>query len=139
MARRRSPQEYTPEEFDAVVALIRSDRGLQADIEQITGQKLAGKTARELFDLFRAIETAAHVQTAVVAYGRARLMVRDTRTMLAEAELEDREPTDLAVRRIRELETTVDELKAVNGRLKETNRKLMGGKPVSVIKGQVSA
>lgn len=139
MARRRNPQEYSQEEFAAVVALIRSDRGLQADIEAITGQKLDGKSPRELFDLFRAIETAAHVQTSVVAYGRARQMVRDTRSMLAERELEDRDPSDPAVRRIRDLETKVDELKAVNGRLKETNKALMGGKPVSVIKGQVSA
>lgn len=84
MARQKKAQEYSPEEFDAVVALIRRDEQLRADIEAITGQKLAGKTPRQLFDLFRTLEGAAQVQTVVVRYGQARRAVRQTRIDLAE-------------------------------------------------------
>ncbi|MFC3985473.1 hypothetical protein [Streptosporangium jomthongense] len=76
---KRRPQEYSPEEFDAVVALIRADEGLQQDIEKITGQSLADKTPRELFDLFRTLQSAVDVQATVVRYGRARTAVRRTR------------------------------------------------------------
>jgi hypothetical protein len=87
MTKPRKAQEYSPEEFDAVVALIRRDEELRADIEAITGQKLDGKTPRQLFDLFRMLEGAAQVQTVVVRYGQARRAVRQTRIDLADPEM----------------------------------------------------
>lgn len=139
MAKRRDAHQYSAEEFDRVVALINKDPGLRSDIEAITGQSLKGKNPRELFDLFRAVHDATEVQLTVAAYGRARQQVRETRAMLAEAALEERDSADPAVRRIRDLETKVDELKDANARLRDTNKVLMGGRPVSVIKGEVSA
>ncbi|MDX3111384.1 hypothetical protein [Nonomuraea angiospora] len=141
--RKRSAQDYSAEEFDAVVHMIQSDASLRADIEAITRQKLDDKTPRELFDTFRAIKQAAEVQKAVVEYGHARQAVRRTRAMLAEGALEDRDPTDPAIRRISELEARNDELKAVNERLKNTNKALMEGKvaPISgrMITGEVAS
>lgn len=80
----RKPQDYSPEEFDAVVALIRRDADLRADIEAITGQTLGGKTPRELFDLFRTLDGATQVQSVVVRYGQAKRALRQTRADLAE-------------------------------------------------------
>lgn len=80
----RKPQEYSDEEFKAVVALINHDANVRADIEAITGQTLDGKTPRELFDLFRALEEATQVQAVVVRYGQARRALRQTRADLAE-------------------------------------------------------
>lgn len=85
--RSRKPQEYSSEEFDAVVALIQGDESLRDDIEAITGQKLDGKTPRELFDLFRTLDEAAKVQATVVRFGQARRAVRQTRIDLAEPEM----------------------------------------------------
>ncbi|MER6575776.1 hypothetical protein [Nonomuraea sp. NPDC001023] len=135
----RKPQDYSPDEFDSVVAMIRKDASLRADIEAITGQTLNGKTPRELFNLFRTIQQTTAVQAAVVNYGRARQAVRDTRAMLAEGALEDLDAADPALRRIRDLEAKVDELKSTNIRLKETNKALMSGKPINVIKGEVAS
>lgn len=137
--KQKKPQEYTAEEFDAVVAMIRNDVSLRADIEAITGQALTGKTPRELFDLFQTIQKTTAIQAAVVNYGRARQAVRDTRAMLAEGALGELDPADPALRRIRDLEAKVDELKSTNIRLKETNKALMSGKRINVIKGEVAS
>lgn len=141
--RKRNAQEYSPEEFDDVVAMIQGDASLRADIEVITGQKLDGKTPRDIFNLFLTIQRTTEVQAAVVRYGQARQAVRQTRAMLAEGALDDRDPTDPAIRRIRELEARNDELKATNERLKNTNKALMEGKvaPIGgrVIKGEVAS
>ena len=137
--KQKKPQEYTAEEFDAVVAMIRNDASLRADIEAITGQALNGKTPRELFDLFQTIEKTTAIQAAVVNYGRARQAVRDTRAMLAEGALAEMDPADPALRRIRDLEAKVDELKSTNSRLKDTNKALMSGKRINVIKGEVAS
>ena len=137
--KQKKPQEYTAEEFDAVVAMIRNDASLRADIEAITGQVLNGKTPRELFDLFQTIQKTTAIQAAVVNYGRARQAVRDTRAMLAEGALAELDPADPALRRIRDLEAKVDELKSTNIRLKETNKALMSGKRINVIKGEVAS
>ncbi len=83
MTRARNPQEYSPEEFEAVVALIRNDAGVRADIEAITGQTLDGKSPRELFDLFRTLEGATQVQSVVARYGQAKRALRQTRVDLA--------------------------------------------------------
>lgn len=137
--KQKKPQEYTADEFDAVVAMIRNDASLRADIEAITGQALNGKTPRELFDLFQTIQKTTAIQAAVVNYGRARQAVRDTRAMLAEGALADLDPADPALRRIRDLEAKVDELKSTNSRLKDTNKALMSGKRINVIKGEVAS
>lgn len=79
MRRKRSPQGYSADEFDRIVALVTGDAALRADIEAITGQKLDGKAPRELFDLFRSIRGATEVQLAVVRYGQVRRAVRQTR------------------------------------------------------------
>jgi len=130
MTKKKRPQEYSPDEFDQVVNLIQGDAGLREDIEAITGQQLAGKTPRELFNLFRSINQAADIQAAVVRYGQARRAVRQTRRDLATqaTELPDGADVDqITAARIRELETKVDELKAQNTRLKATNKGLMSG------------
>lgn len=137
--KQKKPQEYSADEFDAVVAMIRNDASLRADIEAITGQTLSGKTPRELFDLFQTIEKTTAVQATVVNYGRARQAVRDTRAMLAEGALAEMDPADPALRRIRDLEAKVDELKSTNSRLKDTNKALMSGKRINVIKGEVAS
>lgn len=143
--KRRGAAEYSPEEFDAVVALIQSDAGLRADIEAITGQTLDGKTPRELFEAFRAIDAAADIQISVARYGKARQLVRETRAELAAAAVEDLSNNpdihQLARTRIGQLETTVDEQRALIERLRTTNKGLMSGAaPVpGLTQGQVSA
>ncbi|MFI6883406.1 hypothetical protein [Streptosporangium canum] len=116
MGRRRNPQEYSPEEFDSVVAMIRSDKGLQEDIERITGQSLEGKNARELFDLFRTIQVVTDVQATVVNYGRARQAVRQTRIDM------DLDPANLppdTARYVAELQAKVDDERAQRLRAEE--------------------
>ncbi|MER5420375.1 hypothetical protein [Streptosporangium roseum] len=116
MGRRRNPQEYSPEEFDSVVAMIRSDKGLQEDIERITGQSLEGKTPRELFDVFRTIQVVTDVQATVVNYGRARQAVRQTRIDM------DLDPANLppdAARYVAELQAKVDDERAQRLRAEE--------------------
>ena len=80
----RKPQEYSDDEFQAVVNMIRNDPEERADIEAITGQTIDGKTPRELFDLFRALEGATQVQQVVVRYGQARRALRRTRMQVAD-------------------------------------------------------
>lgn len=80
----RKPQEYSDDEFQAVVNMIRNDPEVRADIEAITGQTIDGKTPRELFDLFRALEGATQVQQVVVRYGQARRALRRTRMQVAD-------------------------------------------------------
>jgi hypothetical protein len=82
--KQKKPQEYTADEFDAVVAHIQGDPELRMDIEAITGQSLAGKSPRELFDVFRAIQGVTEVQAVVFRYGQARRALRQTRVDLAE-------------------------------------------------------
>lgn len=84
--KQKKPQEYSADEFDAVVALIQGDPDLRADIEAITGQSLKGKNPRDLFDLFRAVQGATQVQAVVVQYGQARRALRRTRVELAHPE-----------------------------------------------------
>lgn len=140
-------QQYSAEEFDQVVNLLTNDASLRADIEAITGQTLQGKSPRELFDLFRAVDQAAAVQLAVAKFGKARRLVREVRGELAAdevAHLADNPSLDeLTRRRLVELETKLDELKGRNARLEAANKTLIAGRtaaPVAprVIKGQVS-
>ena len=84
--KQKKPQEYTAEEFDAVLALIQGDPDLRADIETITGQSLKGKSPRDLFNLFRAVQGATQVQAVVVQYGQAKRALRRTRVELAHPE-----------------------------------------------------
>ena len=116
MGRRRNPQEYSPEEFDSVVAMIRGDKGLQEDIERITGQSLEGKNAREMFDLFRTIQVVTDVQATVVNYGRARQAVRQTRIDM------DLDPANLppdTARYVADLQAKVDDERAQRLRAEE--------------------
>lgn len=138
----RKPQDYTPEEFTTVVAMIRNDAGLRSDIEKITGQSLDGKTNRELFDLFRAIDQAAQVQAAVVRYGKARQAVRETRLALQDLPPADMPPTQAAY--VEKLQQRVDALKAENQRLRATFAALRTGRvtpipPARTIKGEVAS
>lgn len=77
--RNRRSQEYSPKEFEAVVALLQRDRQVRQNIETITGQKLAGKSAREIFDLFVAVQKAAEVKVAIAAYGRSSVVLDEAR------------------------------------------------------------
>ncbi len=116
MTKKKTAQQYSAEEFDAAVAMIRNDPEVRADIEAITGQKLAGKSPRELFDLFRAIGSATELQMTVARYGRARQLVRETRAAL-EGTSSAEQALPLARQRIAELEAKVDELKGKNSAL----------------------
>ena len=142
MPRKPKPaQGYTPEEFDAVVSLIQSDAGLRSDIEQITGQKLDGKTPRQLFDLFRAIDQAAQVQAAVVRYGRARQAVRETRLALQDLPPANMPPTQAAY--VEQLQRRLDDAKREVERLRAANVALRTGRvtpiPNRAIKGEVAS
>lgn len=132
MTKKRNPQEYSPEEFDAVVAMIRADAELREDIEAIIGQSLEGKTARELFDAFRTIKRATELQLTVAAYGKARQLLRQTRADLAAGALEADVPEVPAAGearlQIERLETKLDELKRENKQLRVSNKALMAGR-----------
>lgn len=142
--KRRNPQDYSPEEFDAVVALVQGDPDLREDIEAITGQSLQGKSPRELFDAFRTIQKATELQLTVAAYGKARQLVRQTRADLAAGALEADAPevpaAGAARVRIRDLETRLDELKREKARLEATNKALMAGRRLpGAVTGEVAS
>ena len=144
----KKAQQYSPEEFDQIVNLLVHDASIRADIEAITGQSLDGRSPRELFNLFRAIGGAAAVQEAVARFGRARRALRRTRIQLAEDTVEHiadhPDVTEIARRRIVELEAKLDELRGENRRLRASNQALARGRAASpvvaarVIKGEVS-
>ena|GEM_PF-7077096 len=142
MAKSRLPQQYSPEEFDAAVKLIQSNTDLRADIEAITGQKIADLTPRQIFDWYRAIERATDIQLAVAKYGRARQVVRETRAAL-EGTANAERGLEVARARIAELERRCAELKAQRDQLKAANVALAGGKvtPLTrpVIRGEVAS
>ncbi len=121
--RKKKAQQYTAAEFEAVVALIRADAGVAADIEAITGQSLDDKTPRQLFELFVSIGQAADVQTVVARYGQARQSLRQVRAQLAEPV----EVEPAAAAHITRLETQLAELKAANTALRQTNKALLNG------------
>jgi hypothetical protein len=127
MTKKKSAQQYSAEEFDAVVALIAGDAGLRADIEAITGQKLDGKTPRQLFDTFRAIDRAADIQISVAKYGRARQLLRETRAGLEGTETAEK-VLGTAQSRINELETRNGNLSNENKRLRAANAALNAGR-----------
>jgi hypothetical protein len=125
VTKKKHAQEYSDEEFQAVVQLIQGDEQLRADIEAITGQSLEGKSPRELFDLFRAINTATEIQLTVARYGQARRLVARTR---AELEAPARVPETEAERTIanqraliRQLEQNNEALRARNAALNNSN------------------
>ncbi len=101
--RKRKSQDYSPEEFEAVVALLQRDAKARKDIEVITGQKLSGKSAREIFDLWRSVQTAAEVKVAFAAYGKASLVLSETRREI-EQTAETEEALKLARAEIKRLE-----------------------------------
>ncbi|NEA21571.1 hypothetical protein [Actinomadura bangladeshensis] len=110
MARRRRPQEYSAEEFDAVVDLLKTDEKARRNIEAITGKSLRGKTPREVFDLYLTVQKATEVKATFAAYGKAGVVLDEVRREVegrnvVEAELE------AAKNEIKDLET-------VNGSLK---------------------
>jgi hypothetical protein len=119
----RRAQEYSAAEFDQTVALIQGDASLREDIEAITGQKLEGKTSRELFDLFRSIEQATQIQVTVARFGQARQAVRATRAAL-EGTSTAEQVLGTAQARINELESRNEALKAENVKLKGANAAL---------------
>lgn len=142
MSRKPKPaQGYSPEEFDIAVSMIRNDAALRADIETITGQTLDGKTPRQLFDLFRAINTAAEVQGAVVRYGRARQAVRQTRIELQDLPPADMPPSQAAY--VERLQERLDATKAEIQQLRAANAALRAGTvhpiPARTIKGEVAS
>lgn len=74
----RKAQEYSPEEFDAVVATVTGDKSMRDAVERITGQKIADKTPREIFDLVQTLQRTTEVQATVAMFGRAKLALLDT-------------------------------------------------------------
>lgn len=109
MFRTKKAQEYSPDEFDAVVNTVQNDRAMREAIERITGQKIAGKTAREIFDLVQTVQRTTEVQAAVATYGRAKIALLDTAReldgvegVLGEVRAKNEEIADLQ-RELREL------------------------------------
>ena len=100
------PQSYTAEEFDAVVAQIQGDAQLRADLEAITGQTLEGRTPREVFDAFRAVQGATDVMAVVAGYGQARQAVRRTRIEMEFDPEVDLQPA--AAQHVAELQAKLD-------------------------------
>ena len=139
---KKTPQQYSPEEFDAVVALIQNDPDLRADIEAITGQSLDGKTPRELFDTFRAINQATELQATVVRYGQARQAVRRTRLQM-EFDVAADETKQLTANLVQELQERLDAMKQENTVLKQALRSERQAKVTPIagrtIRGEVSA
>jgi hypothetical protein len=134
VTRKKKAQEYSAREFEAVVALLMNDESIRGDIEAITGQGLAGKTPRELFDLFRAIDEAAAVQTSVARFGQARQALRATRAAVEGVETAEN-VLDAARARIVELEARNDALKAQNAALNARH----GATPITnVVRGEVT-
>jgi hypothetical protein len=76
--RKKKSQEYSPEEFDAVVATVQNDKSMRDAVERITGQKITGKTPREIFDLVQTLQKTTEVQATVAMFGRAKLALLDT-------------------------------------------------------------
>lgn len=110
MRRRRRPQEYTAEEFDAVVSLLLSDERARRDIEAITGEKLAGKTAREVFDLYLTVQKTTEVKATFAAYGRAGVILNEVRREVeGQAAVADE---------LEAVKNEIKELKTVNGSLR---------------------
>lgn len=142
MSKKRNAQEYSKDEFDAVVALIQGDPDLRADIEAITKQPLDGKTPRELFDTFRAIKQATDLQAVVVRYGQARQAVRRTRAQV-EFDVTADETKQLTAATIAELQERMDTIKQENAVLKQALRSERKAKvtPIAgrVVRGEVSA
>lgn len=112
----KKAQGYTPGEFDAVVDLLTSDKSVREDIEAITGQKLDGKSPRELFDAFRAVQGATDIYATVIRYGQARQALRTTRAAV-EGTSTAEDALGAARARIVELEARNDDLKAKNAAL----------------------
>lgn len=106
----RKPQDYSQAEFEAVIKMIQNEPKLRADIEAVTGQKLRGKSPREVFDLFRTIQQVTEIQATVINYGRARQALADTRAQL-EADASAEAALELARTRIKELEQANASLK----------------------------
>ncbi len=108
--RKRKVQQYTPEEFDAVVDLLRRDTQARQNIEAITGQRLSGMTPRQIFDLYQAVQKATEVKATIAAYGRASVLLDDARR-----DLEGRGSLEEELAAARE---EIKGLKQVNGSMK---------------------
>lgn len=126
MSKKKNPQQYTAEDFDRVVAMLKRDADLRADIEAITGEKLDGKTNRELFDLFRSLTELTDIQIEVARYGRARQLVRQTRNELAALPPADM-PMETAAY-VADMQRRLDEAKRENAALRTTNAALSAGR-----------
>lgn len=131
MPREKKAQGYSPAEFDAVVDLLTSDESVREDIEAITGQKLAGKSPRELFDAFRAVQGATEIYATVIRHGQARQALRETRAAV-EGTSTAEEVLGAARARIVELEARNDDLKRQNAALNAAR----GARPL--IRGEVA-
>lgn len=114
------PQSYTAEEFDAVVAQIQGDAQLRADLEAITGQTLEGRTPREVFDTFRAVQGATDVMAVVAGYGQARQAVRRTRIEMEFDPEVDLQPA--AAQHVAELQAKLDAERREKAELKAALR-----------------
>ncbi|MCC5574542.1 hypothetical protein IMZ11_02665 [Microtetraspora sp. AC03309] len=135
MSKKRKAQEYSAEEFDQTVALIRSNASVRLDIEAITGEKLDGKTPRELFDLFRSIEQATQIQVTVARYGQARRLLAQTRV-----DMESLPPAHMPVETakfVEDLQRRLDVAKRENTELRTANAALRDRGNVTPIAGRV--
>lgn len=110
--RRRKAQEYSAAEFEAVVALLRNDERARRDIEAITGHKLTGKTAREIFDLYLTVQEATEVKVTFARYARAGVVLNEARR--------DLEGQASVVEALEATQAEVKELKTVNQSLRRT-------------------
>lgn len=80
--KRRNPQDYSQEEFEVVVNMLTDNPQMRANVEAITGHKFAGKTPRQIFDLWRACQKVNEINTTFVNYGRIAVALEDTRNLM---------------------------------------------------------
>lgn len=110
--RKRRAQEYSSDEFDAVVAFLLSDPKARRDIEAITGKSLRGKQPREIFDLFLTVQKATEVKATFAAYGRASVILNEVRREV-EGQAAVNDALDLAHAEIRDLKAAKESLTRV--------------------------
>lgn len=110
MRRRKAAQEYSPEEFDAVVDLLKNDPKMRRNLEAVTGKSLRGKSNREIFDLYLTVGKAAEVAATFAAFGKARVVLDETRREIEGQEAVS-DALDTAHSTIKDLEQTVQELR----------------------------
>lgn len=112
MRRRKAAQEYSADEFDSVIELLKNDPRMRRNLEAVTGKTLRGKSNREIFDLYRTVGQAAEVAATFAAFGRARVILDEVRREV-EGQAAVNDALDLAHAEIRDLKAAKESLTRV--------------------------